>query len=780
MEVFGRGGNAVDAAIAANAAIAVTAPHLCGLGGDLFAIVRTPDGELVGLNATGRAGSGSDAAALRAEGHASMPMRHDIRTATVPGAVDGWMLLHERFGSADLATILAPAVRLAASGFPASPLLVRSLETLDEAARERFAELAERATSAGCTHPPARRRAHAAGDRRRWPRGVLRRRVRRGPRSRSATASSPTADLATVQADWVTPLTAERMGRRPGDDRPELAGLPLPRRGPARRCDRSPARRRRRGVGAPARRGRGDRRLRPPGRAPRRCRRCRARRRDRGARRRSSTSSGPGARPVAAAPGDTTYLCTADASGMAVSLIQSNASGFGSWLVEPTTGINIHNRGLGFSLQPGHPAELAPGRRPPHTLCPAMATRDGELAAVFGSMGGDAQPQILLQVAARLFAGGEGVADAIAAPRWALQGRATGFDTWTSGAAPRVAVEGHAPEAWRDGAGGTRPRRRRRAGVRLRLRARPRDRRRADRRVRRSRRPTGAHRRRSRRLIDRCRRVTRCTAWHAPSAPASPAAPSTCPARRAGSPTPRWSTAGCSITSRRTASTCSPRSATGSSTSTSACSARSRRVTATRRRRSVRCACAGSPTAAGATCAGPTACEVLSPSEVDAIHARLGPDPLARRPDGTRAFARIARSRAPVAGLLMDQAVVAGHRQRLPGRGPLPPPRRPVPARPAARRGALAPAVARPRRADAGRSAVGTHRDDRARPTVTAAPAPPAARTPTTCTAAPACRAGSAAPPCRWRCSPPASSTGARPASRRESLVGSGGPAARR
>jgi gamma-glutamyltranspeptidase/glutathione hydrolase len=158
-----------------------------------------------------------------------------------------------------------------------------------------------------------------------------------------------------------------------------------------------------------------------------------------------------GRRPMAASPGDTTYLCTADRTGLAVSLIQSNASGFGTWLVEPITGINVHNRGLGFSLQPGHPAELAPGRRPPHTLCPAMATRDGALAAVFGTMGGDAQPQILLQVAARLFAADSGVADAIAAGRWVLQGTGTGFDTWTSGGPPTVVIEGQAPDAWRRG-----------------------------------------------------------------------------------------------------------------------------------------------------------------------------------------------------------------------------------------------------------------------------------------------------------------------------------------
>ncbi len=101
--------------------------------------------------------------------------------------------------------------------------------------------------------------------------------------------------------------------------------------------------------------------------------------------------------------GDTTYLCAIDGKGMGVSLIQSNAAGFGSWLVEPNTGINLHNRGLGFNLAQGHPAEFLPGHRPPHTLCPAMATSDGLLPRVFGTMGGDAQPQILLQVAARLF-----------------------------------------------------------------------------------------------------------------------------------------------------------------------------------------------------------------------------------------------------------------------------------------------------------------------------------------------------------------------------------------
>ena len=99
LTMFARGGNAVDAAIATNAAIAVTAPHLCGMGGDLFALVHVDEpgatsGTTYALNASGRAGSGADAAALRAEGRSEMPFKLDIRSVTVPGCVDGWLALH--------------------------------------------------------------------------------------------------------------------------------------------------------------------------------------------------------------------------------------------------------------------------------------------------------------------------------------------------------------------------------------------------------------------------------------------------------------------------------------------------------------------------------------------------------------------------------------------------------------------------------------------------------------------------------------------------------------
>jgi gamma-glutamyltranspeptidase / glutathione hydrolase len=119
-------GSAVDAAIAANAVLAVTAQHMCGMGGDLFALVNVGSGSAYALNASGRAGSGADADALRASGASVMPYRGDIRSVTVPGCVDGWCALHERFGRLPLTDVLAPAIAYARDGFPASPLLARS------------------------------------------------------------------------------------------------------------------------------------------------------------------------------------------------------------------------------------------------------------------------------------------------------------------------------------------------------------------------------------------------------------------------------------------------------------------------------------------------------------------------------------------------------------------------------------------------------------------------------------------------------------------------------
>ena len=139
-----------------------------------------------------------------------------------------------------------------------------------------------------------------------------------------------------------------------------------------------------------------------------------------------------------------------------VSLIQSNAGGFGSGLGDTSTGIGLQNRGLGFSLEPGHPAEYGPGRRPPSTLAPVLLTGPGGgLVGTVGTMGGDAQPQVVLQLLARLLAKGEAPGPALAAGRFALgprsPGEAPGFSTWNEGGRVAVEVEAHAPPAWVDG-----------------------------------------------------------------------------------------------------------------------------------------------------------------------------------------------------------------------------------------------------------------------------------------------------------------------------------------
>ena len=147
--------------------------------------------------------------------------------------------------------------------------------------------------------------------------------------------------------------------------------------------------------------------------------------------------------------GGTIALCAVDADGMGVCLIQSNAAGWGCHLVVPGTGVFLQNRGIGFSLSPGHPAALAPGRRPVHTLAPALVTGAGGLTAVLGTQGGDIQPQVLLQLLARTLRNGETPGQAMLAPRWTLGDG--GFSTW-SGDAPQITtLECTAPTAWETG-----------------------------------------------------------------------------------------------------------------------------------------------------------------------------------------------------------------------------------------------------------------------------------------------------------------------------------------
>ncbi|MFG1942708.1 gamma-glutamyltransferase family protein [Nonomuraea sp. NPDC048826] len=492
-----RGGSAADAAIAANAVLAVTSPHMCGLGGDLFALVhdgsprtdhppaaratqgdagagdgrpmgtgpaggRPPgdgprgvgsaaggsggvgsagEGPVHALNASGRAGSGADAGRLRGEGHRGMPHRLDVRSVPVPGCVDGWLALHARYGRLPLAELFAPAVRLARDGFPASPLLApMSREIAGRPGAADFAGI--RAAGDRVRRPGVARALEAVADGGRagfylgeFGEGLLE--LGAGEYTR--------ADLERVNADWAEPPRVRAFGHDVWSAPPNSQGyLLLLSLGILDGLDLPPATTHAAWAHALAESARAaahDRvallhehatGLLSPAEIERR-----------------RALVGRGDLPVPAAEGDTTYLCAVDGDGLGVSLIQSNASGFGSFLFEPRTGINLHNRGIGFSLEPGHPAEYGPGRRPPHTLTPALVTRpDGSLRAVAGTMGGDAQPQILLQVITRLLRYGQTPGEAIAAPRWRF-GSGSGFDTWHGAGAPVVELEDGT--GWQDG-----------------------------------------------------------------------------------------------------------------------------------------------------------------------------------------------------------------------------------------------------------------------------------------------------------------------------------------
>lgn len=440
------GGNAVDAAVATAAVLAVVAPNTCGMGGDMFALVGTGEGAPLCLNASGRAPSGASAERLRAEGHRQMPRLRHPAAVTVPGCVDGWLALHARFGVMNLPEVLGAAHAYAADGFTASGELAAAAG--DVAGSDGNTDIPGDLQAGDTVRRPGSARALeaiATGGRDAFYGGEF----GDGLLSLADGLFSP-EDLATSQADWVEPATVEAWGHRLWTVPPNSQGyLILAAAALAQ------------GLDLPADPGDADwahwlieaaravgsfrpaelsdspdvAELLDPARID-------------GLRRRVLAGDTPVTPPTAG--GDTTYLCTAD-DRLTVSLIQSNAMGFGSLLVSGGTGIFLHNRGLGFSLDPGHPACYAPGRRPPHTLSPALVTAlDGRNRAVLGTMGGDAQPQVVLQMLARLLHCGQSPTEILGAGRWVLLGP-DAFATWTPGWLPPVALEPHTPAAWADG-----------------------------------------------------------------------------------------------------------------------------------------------------------------------------------------------------------------------------------------------------------------------------------------------------------------------------------------
>lgn len=422
LDVLKAGGTAVDAAIAANAAIGLMEPTGNGIGGDLFALVWDPRSQrLHGLNASGRAPMGqSREQLLAANGGRALLPPHGWLPVTIPGAVDGWFTLHGRFGRLPMAQLLAPAIRYAEEGHPVAQDIARQWAIGVERFRRSAAEgmLQESANMERVFAPGGRApregemfrnpdlartlRAIATGGRDAFYRGELARAM--DGYFRRIGAPHRLADLEAHRSEWVEPLWADYRGHRLWQIPPPGQGITglmmlnilegydlkaMGRRSPdfwhlfieAKKL-------------AFAERAAwiGD----VPGLPVETLLS-----KDFAARQRARIRMDRAALAVDSAipPAPSTiYLTVADRDGMMVSLIQSNYRGMGSGLVPDdgrggTLGFMLQDRGQQFNLAPGHPNSYAPDKRPFHTIIPAFVTKDGKPWLSFGVMGGDTQPQ---------------------------------------------------------------------------------------------------------------------------------------------------------------------------------------------------------------------------------------------------------------------------------------------------------------------------------------------------------------------------------------------------
>ena len=451
--IIEQGGSAVDAAIAADAVLAVVAPDTCGPGGDLFAIIHRPgDEQPAVLNASGRAGSRVSAAELRERGLTRIPMRSRW-SITVPGCVDGWEELVARYARLGLGTDLAPAIGLAREGFPASTELSASLGRLENliasqgSAAPLYPNGRSPAPGDSMTRPDLAETLQSIADdgRDAFYLGAV------GDGIIEATGALITRhDLERRQTEWVEPASIDVFGSTAWTVPPnsqgwltlatlrifEMLDPPADPDDPAFHhtlieAYRAVAWERADTVCDPSTAPIPVAALLDEGRL---------------AERAATIDPGRARRwPVqTSAPGGTAYLTVRDRDGMAVSFIQSNFWGIGSGRSAGATGVWLHNRGAGFELRPGHPNELVPGRRPLHTLSPTLWTRDGVARLILGTRGGDQQPQLLAQMAATMLYAGASPGTAQRQPRWFI-------DDFASDELPAIRYEPRFPPSTIEG-----------------------------------------------------------------------------------------------------------------------------------------------------------------------------------------------------------------------------------------------------------------------------------------------------------------------------------------
>jgi gamma-glutamyltranspeptidase/glutathione hydrolase len=440
LSILMQGGNAADAAVAMAATLNLTEPCSTGIGGDCFSLFYdAKSGEISALNASGRAPKALTLDLVEQEGLAQngrIPPRHAY-AVTVPGTCSGWFAMIDRHGTMPMTDLLAPAIRHAEAGFPVGPITARlwehgagnelrsspgGRELLIDGRAPRKGELFRNPTLARTL------RTVAEGGPDAFYKGEIA--VRIAETVQRAGGVMTTDDLASHRPTWETPISTEYRGVRVWECPPNGQGLAallalnvfadLPRTDPltVQRLHHqvesmrlafadtnwyvadpafapapldallsAPYADQRRGLIDPER---------------------------------AMADAQRGA-PVTGS--DTVYFCVVDGNGNGCSFIQSNYNGFGTGLVPEGCGFSLQNRGANFVFAPGHPNSLAPGKRPYHTIIPAMLTRsDGSLLGPFGVMGGFMQPQGHMQVVINLMDDGLDPQQALDQPRYCIAG----------------------------------------------------------------------------------------------------------------------------------------------------------------------------------------------------------------------------------------------------------------------------------------------------------------------------------------------------------------------
>ena len=451
LRVLQSGGNAIDAAVTAAAVLAVVEPTMNGAGGDLFAIVYSAkDKKIHGLNASGRAPAAATPEEFKKRNIQRLPLRGEL-SVSVPGVVDGWSELLAKHGTRSLAQALEPAIKYARDGYAVSEIIAdqwKSVETLlakDPNAASTFLINGKTPAPGDVFKNPklaASLELIAKGGRDVFYKGVIARAIAEDMHARKGLLTEK--DLADHHADWVDPLSTTYRGYQVLELPPNTQGIAalemlnimegfdlksLGHNSAAYLHTMVEAKRI-----AFADRGAwlGDAGSTPAKAVERMLSK------DYAAERRKEihadkaatdykaltidgrTTPEGGDEPIGR--GDTIYLTAADSEGNVVSLIQSLYETFGSGIVAGDTGIVLHNRANLFSLTPGHPNLIGPGKRPFHTLIPAMVMKDGTPWLSFGVMGGDMQAQGHAQVLANLIDFGMNIQEAGEAPRFRHSG----------------------------------------------------------------------------------------------------------------------------------------------------------------------------------------------------------------------------------------------------------------------------------------------------------------------------------------------------------------------